>query len=428
MGDSREEEDAWAAMARFQTQAVAPPADAAPVDPIVEAFQRGKEPAARSGALCSQRCANMGWMQAFDHRRPNLFGCAEHGSVHECAWRDCRTTFTHPAGHITCIYSGATMSFATIYRGAFGDHEVETTTLDDDDDEREFDVYEGPKPKKSKRAPCAAPGPTAEPAAPALRRISNVDRIASDVLAVFFANNDGRQKILDVLLRRARDESDRRIAALRKKSVIRVGGRVVVDACLVPRDDVLYAVFEEPFRALAEQGGVYPWPAAPVALAVPTCAQDDYLAISDWLRSSILHLWKVLERHKCCKNAVAAFHALCVYVAHTVAAGKPVEVHLYGRRDVLIPASARAQRCGIPHAWVKLIDHLSTPTCFVHTSQHSDGHTALMEMLNKLADKTSETVYMQMRTRLHEIHANYERPPRVRPQAATRARGAEPAP
>jgi hypothetical protein len=109
-----------------------------------------------------------------------------------------------------------------------------------------------------------------------------------------------------------------------------------------------------------------------------------------------------------------------------VAAGEPVEAYLYGRREVLIPASERAQRCGMPHAWVKLIDQLSTPNCFVHTSQHSEGRTALMEMLNQLSDKTSETVYMQMRARLHEIHANYERKSRVCAPAAARARGAEP--
>lgn len=429
---SVEERDTWIDAHHFHYITRPAPAPAA-ADPVVLAFQQGKSPEGCAGQLCSIRCAHQRWIGPIAAlHRPNLFGCMEHGHAHECTRANCRITFTHPDGHITCVFSGLTLSFHAVYMGAFGDIETETTHLDDDEPDWDAaDTYEK-REKPSKRARRAPPEPEAAPAPPrrpAVRRITNTETIARDVIHAVFANSDGRDRLLAVLLQRARARADRAVALMRKRAPLRVQGMLVTDARRVPHDLEIHEALAGPFRELACVRAVYPWPDAPVALRPPRCAPDDYVSVSEWLRRTIVRLWGILERCGCCKNAVAAFHGLCVYVALTAAAGEPLRVHVYGDEDVLVPASEAARRGGLPADWIKLVEHLSTPNCFIQTGHFTDGRTALMQMLRRLTGKFDRSVYIDLRAQLHELHSIHERGgsfSKLRAAAGAHARAALP--
>ena len=407
-----EEQHGWLDAHRFGL--LTQPAPAAPeADPVVAAFQADKTPDGCSGALCSVLCARNRWIGHIDAlQRPDLYGCFVHGHAHECCGQACRVTFTHADGHVTCVFSGRTLNFYTVYMGRFGEVDAETTHQDDDDDYN-WDIHEASYAQKDARA---SPPPDDEPEAaavlprrPSMRRITNIETIARDVLHAVFANQDGRNRLLAVLLARARVKADRAVAAIQKRAPIRVRGMLVADARRVPHDPEMHEALAGPFRGLACVGAVYPWPDPPVALRPPTCCAEDYVAISEWLRRTIVRLWGILERCGCCKNAVAAFHALCVYVALTAAEGKPLRVHIYGAEDVLIPASEVAGRAGVPADWIKLIEHLSTPNCCIRTSHFNDGRTALTEMLGRLTSNFDRAVYIDARRQIHELHAIHVR-------------------
>lgn len=415
MQDTIDEHNAWIDAHHFRHIARPPPAPPAAPDPVVLAFQSDKSPEGCAGQMCSIRCTHQRWTGLIDAlHRPQLYGCFVHGYVHECVRERCPITYTHHDGHITCVFSGLALDFQAIHRGEFGDLET-GTAHHDDDDEPDWDAPDKPQKRKksSKRARRAPPELVldAEVAVrrPAVRRITNTETIARDVLHAVFANNEGRDRLVGVLLARARARADRAVAAMQKRAPLRINGMLVTDARRLPHDLEVHEALAGPFRDLACVGAVYPWPAAPVALRPPHCAPEDYLAVSEWLRRTIVRLWGILERCGCCKNAVAAFHALCVYVALTAAAGDSLRVHVYGDEDVLVPSSAAAGRSGLAARWIKLVEHLSTSNCFIQTGDFNRGRTALMQMLGRLTSKFDRSVYIDLRRQLHELHSIHER-------------------
>lgn len=410
-----DETDAWAALARFQALQ-APPPPPKPTDPIVEIFQQGHPEEERGGQLCSYYCTSRGWMQPLAANRPNLFGCLQHGSVHECVPRQCcRHTYTHPDGHATCIYSGVNQQSPTIYAGEYGHHEVGDYEHADGEEDYE-EHYEGEAVKKKKKKdrarrppPTIDSAPTRPPRRPVSRHIYGVESVARRAASAIFDNAAGRAAILATLVARARATADAQIATLRKRSVVHYREMVVKDVCRIPATRELAELLAAPFRALAPMGAVYPWPRDPVVYRPPTCPPADYPRIADWLQNSVKFLWSVFEAANCCKNAITAVHALSMYFAISAATGTPVQTFVYDKPFVVLPRSEFAAERGFPMNWIKQIETLSTTQCSVQTCHYNDGKTVLAEMVQAYANKFDETSYNKLCVRMHEIHAEYER-------------------
>ena len=412
-----DESASWADWARFQSLRVVAP-EPKPIDPIVAVFQQGHSEIERSGQVCSYYCTTRGWMQPLAVSRPTLFGCLEHGSVHECAPRQCcRQTYTHADGHVTCIYSGASQDVLTIYAGEYGHHEMgdyEQADGDDDvDDYRERECFKKKK-KKDRATRHKMPQAIDSAAAPTVRRqvsrhISGVESVARRAAGAVFDNPSGRQTIVATLVARARATVDAQIATLRKRSVVYYNNVVVNDVCRIPPTLEIVELLSAPFRGLSSIGAVYPWPNDPVVYNPPTCPSGDYPFIADWLQNSVKHLWSEFERANCCKNAITAVHVLSIYFAISAACGEAVQTFVYGRMFVVLPRSEYAAARGFPMNWIKQVESLSTPHCSVQTSHYNEGKTVLTEMAQSYANKFDESSYNKVCARMHEIHAQYEK-------------------